>query len=88
MVGGGLNGSQILGRYPPSLGADGDMNIDSNRGRVIPTTPWESMWQPIAQWMGVAPCDLPKVMPHLRNFPVAGEGRVLRAEDVYEAGAV
>mmetsp|Transcript_30404 Transcript_30404/g.89577 ORF Transcript_30404/g.89577 Transcript_30404/m.89577 type:complete len:216 (+) Transcript_30404:329-976(+) len=58
-------------------------------GVELPSTePWESMWQPIAQWMGVAPCDLPKVMPHLRNFPVAGEGRVLRAEDVYEARAV
>ena len=87
MFGGAVNGSRILGQYPSKLGPDGD-RTRNDRGTIVPTEPWESMWQPIAQWMGVAPCDLPKVMPNLPNFPDAGEGRVLRVEDVYEAGAV
>jgi len=87
IYGGAVNGGRILGQYPSRLGPEGE-RTRNDRGTIIPTEPWESMWQPIAEWMGVAPCDLPKVMPHLRNFPVAGEGRVLRAEDVYEAGAV
>ena len=87
IYGGAVNLGRILGQYPSRLGPEGE-RTRNDRGTIIPTEPWESMWQPIAQWMGVAPCDLPKVMPHLRNFPVAGEGRVLRAEDVYEARAV
>ena len=87
MYGGAVNGGRILGQYPSRLGPEGE-RTRNDRDTIIPTEPWASMWQPIAQWMGVAPCDLSKVMPHLRNFPVAGEGRALRVEDVYAAGAV
>ena len=39
IVGGGLNGSTIHGRYPETLGPDGDLNYSPGRGRIIPSMP-------------------------------------------------
>ena len=55
VLGGALNGSRILGDFPQGLGTDADVRI--SRGRLIPTTPWESLWQPIAEWFS-APLDM------------------------------
>ncbi|KAJ8608978.1 hypothetical protein CTAYLR_008963 [Chrysophaeum taylorii] len=81
IVSGGLNGSQIHGHYPKTLGPDGDMNINSGRGVIIPTTPWESMWAPLAKFMGVVDEDMDYVIPNIRNFP-----DVLGLSDVFEVG--
>ena len=70
MIGGGLNGGKVLGRYPNAtqLGEGGALNI--GRGRVIPTTSWEAVWEPVAQWMGVEDeAQLATVLPNLANFP-------------------
>ena len=41
-----------------------------NRGRVIPTTPWESVWNGVAQWYGITDrAALAEVLPHAANFP-------------------
>ena len=43
VVGGNVSGAQILGHYPKKLNEiDSDVNI--GRGRILPTTPWESAW--------------------------------------------
>ena len=47
-----MNGARILGQFPTSLGEDGDSNI--GRGRLIPSSSWESLWSPLAQWFGLA----------------------------------
>ena len=79
LIGGGLSGGKVLGSYPNAtqLGKGGALNI--GRGRVIPTTSWEAVWQPLAQWMGVEDeARLATVLPNLANFPQ--EARLAREE--------
>jgi len=61
---------QMFGAYPSRLSIEGDQILD--RGRVIPTTSWEAVWDPIAQWFGVAPADLDTVLPNRANFLPGG----------------
>ena len=65
-LGGALNGSRILGDFPQGLGTDADVRI--SRGRLIPTTPWESLWQPIAEWFGLPDAQMDAVLPLRGNF--------------------
>jgi len=69
VVGGGVKGGQMLGRFPDRM-AEFESELSMDRGRVIPTTPWESVWHGVAQWWGVDdPRDLDEVLPHAREFP-------------------
>ena len=38
---------------------------------MLPTSPWEAIWQPLAQWIGVQDANLVDVMPNLQNFPTS-----------------
>ena len=68
IAGGNVSGSQIHGKYPDRLIEEkSDFNI--GRGRILPTLAWESMWEGLAQWMGVSESDMPTVLPNLKNFP-------------------
>lgn len=58
MLGGQVNGGQILGKYI----SDFDGPLVTKRGRVIPTTPWESVWFGISQWLGVDPQKMQEVI--------------------------
>jgi len=51
VMGGAVKGGQILGQYPTDLTVDGPVNI--GRGRLIPTTSWESIWSSVVEWMGL-----------------------------------
>ena len=67
MIGGGLKGGRVLGNYPDSLLEDGPQIM--RRGRVIPTTSWDSIMNGVAQWMGVVSSeDLNDVLPNRMNF--------------------
>ena len=67
MVGGGVKGGQILGEYPADLSESSDQWI--RRGRMIPTTPFDSVWNGVSQWMGVeSEADLDFVLPNRQNF--------------------
>ena len=46
--GGETDGRKILDQYPKSF-KEGDTS-STDRGRIIPTTPWESLWYGITQW--------------------------------------
>eukprot|EP01052_Picozoa_sp_SAG31_P025753 SAG31_NODE_2279_length_6027_cov_1.242072_1_plen_122_part_10 len=61
-------GGRVHGQYPDTLTDHGDRIL--NRGRVIPTIPWEGMWYGISQWIGVASSDLETVLPNINNFAV------------------
>lgn len=52
MMGGDVKGGRIMGEYPD---LEGPMNVDGGhgRGRFIPTTAWEAIWNGVSQWMGV-----------------------------------
>ena len=67
VAGGAVNGGQILGEYPNDLTDDGELNI--GRGRLIPTTSWEAIWQPVASWFGIEDDEMSFVLPNLENFP-------------------
>ena len=69
MAGGAVRGGQILGEFPDDLTDDGELNI--GRGRLIPTTSWEAIWEPIASWFGVEEDEMSFVLPNLANFPLA-----------------
>ena len=53
MMGGQVNGGQMLGKYP----ADLDGPLITKRGRVIPTTPWYAVWYGVSQWLGITDED-------------------------------
>ena len=51
-------------------------------GRLIPTTPWEGIWKPLAEWFDVEDGRLAELLPNLANFPA---GTLLRETDVFRA---
>jgi cullin-associated NEDD8-dissociated protein 1 len=66
-LGGAVRGGQILGKYPSNLDVSGELNIGN--GRLLPTTPWESIWNGISQWLGIEnAADLNKILPNRPNF--------------------
>ena len=67
LLGGGVAGGQILGDYPADFSEASELNV--GRGRMIPTTPWEGLWAPVATWFGVDDDDLSTVLPNIGNFP-------------------
>lgn len=68
VAGGSVKGGQIVGTFPERLSEDSDLWIRG--GRMIPTTPWDSIWNSVAMWMGVKGDDeLDFVLPNRNNFP-------------------
>ena len=52
MASGNLKGGKIFGEYPDDL-TDAGPRIVSDVGIVMPSTPWEALWNGVAQWFGV-----------------------------------
>ena len=67
MFGGGVKGGQIVGTYPENLTDDGDSSV--GRGRMIPTTSWDAVFLPLAEWAGVGATDLDGICPNRGAFP-------------------
>ena len=42
----------------------------SRNGRILPTTPWESVWYGVAEWFGVNVSSMEEVLPNVGNFPL------------------
>ncbi|KAL7541680.1 LOW QUALITY PROTEIN: hypothetical protein ACHAXR_011131 [Thalassiosira sp. AJA248-18] len=67
VIGGQIKGGQILGNYPQPLSPDYLYWIP--RGRLIPTTPWDAVWNGISNWMGIQDdADLDWIMPNRQTF--------------------
>ena len=66
VVGGAVEGGKIFGTYPSlELGNE----LDTGRGRFIPTTSVDEYVADLALWMGVSPGTLSEVvLPNLSNF--------------------
>jgi uncharacterized protein (DUF1501 family) len=69
LMGGAIRGAQILGRYPDDLRANSPFVYKGGQGQLLPTSSWESVWQPIAQWLGVPAAAMTEVLPNAANFP-------------------
>eukprot|EP00662_Eupelagonemidae_sp_cell21_P057431 gene57431-biopygen50799 len=67
VVGGGVKGGRFHGVYPDVLTEDGPQVL--GRGRVLPTTSWEMVWDPIAKWYGIEAGRLDTVLPNRQDFP-------------------
>ena len=66
VLSGALREATMHGAYP-DLSEASEYRIA--RGRMIPTMPWEAMYKPLIEWLGVA--DVQAVLPNVNNFNVA-----------------
>ena len=56
-----------MGDFPEDLSNDGPLVFSP--GIVIPTTPWDSLWNSVSQWFGVSnEADLDKILPNRGTF--------------------
>jgi uncharacterized protein (DUF1501 family)/uncharacterized protein (DUF1800 family) len=81
ILGGDVNGGKIFGRFPDNLTDDGPLGL--GRGRLIPTTPWDAVFQGIAEWLSITGLDLDYVCPNRKNFASAD---LFNAEDLFKSG--
>ena len=78
--GGAIAGKQVLGTYPDDLKFESGPLIINNRGIVLPTTPYDALWNGVAQWFGVTDnSDLDVVLPNRNSFA----GNLFTSETLY-----
>jgi len=77
MFGGAVKGGQILGEYPEDLTDEG---IHLQRGRLIPSTPFDACFKGIADWLGVGSEDMTQVCPNCNSFD---EAQLFTAFDLF-----
>ncbi|MDQ7989289.1 MAG: DUF1501 domain-containing protein [Candidatus Dactylopiibacterium sp.] len=65
IAGGAVRGGRVYGRFPEVA-----LNTatDIGNGRLLPTTSVDEYAATLARWMGVAPADLPLVLPNIGHF--------------------
>jgi hypothetical protein len=79
IVGGQVNGGRILGEYPTNLMKSSPLNI--GRGRLIPTMPWDAVWNGVIGWFGVKDDEsLDYILPNRNAFP---DSFLFDANDLY-----
>lgn len=66
-MGGAINGGRFFGQFPSDLTDASNINV--GRGRLIPTTSWDSLWNGLAIWFGLNQARIAQVLPNLGNFP-------------------
>jgi uncharacterized protein (DUF1501 family) len=69
VAGGKVKGTQMLGTFPSRLSEFEEGSLNTGRGRFIPTTPWESVWNAVGEWLELDEAELRDVLPHKANFP-------------------
>ena len=74
VMGGSVKGGQILGEFPTDAFNGKSKYQVGQSVAMIPSTPWEGFWTPIAKWMGVADTKLDEVYPHAKNFKESTTG--------------
>lgn len=70
-----MRGGRIHGKYP-QLRTDGPTSI-SGTGQQLPTLPWEALWSPVAEWLGVDAgtdpytysSEMLRAFPNIAAFP-------------------
>ena len=66
VLGGGHKGGKLYGNYPVDL-AMGNQ-LDTGRGRLIPTTSVDEYACELALWLGVGKADIPYTLPNVERF--------------------
>ena len=67
----------MLGEYPKDMTKNGKDML--SRGRVLPTTSWESVWNAVAQFMDVEESDMDYILPLRSNFD-----SLFHLEDIFD----
>jgi uncharacterized protein (DUF1501 family) len=62
LLGGDVNGGRILGEYPDRLTEDGSVHI--GRGRLLPTTSWDAIWNGLLEWFDVDSERIVDILPN------------------------
>jgi len=88
LMGGNVNGGQILGKYPDDITPTSNLDDGSGRGRFIPSTSNDAIWNSIIQWYGVTDeTDLDTCLPNRYNTvnPVEGgiDSPLFTLEDMF-----
>ena len=65
VLGGSVKGGRILGDYPSNFTA-GPINVSNSV--LLPTLPWEALWNAVSLWLGFAENSLNQVLPNRPNF--------------------
>lgn len=90
IMGGDVDGGKVVGQYPDDLTRNGPLNI--GRGRLIPTTSWDALWNGVADWMGASTsADLDFILPNRNSVSggsASGFTELLRANDLFHSAAV
>lgn len=74
LMGGAVNGKKVHGLYPDDLRAGSMGDIDTGRGRFIPTTAVDELHAELALWYGLGLNDLPTILPNINNFNYSPKG--------------
>ena len=86
MFGGAVKGGRILGKYPNDLTDTGPTSI--GRGRFMPTTSWDVIWNGVAQWMGMGTDEISEVLPNLhRTYGKEGFTKPFEESDLFRVSA-
>merc|ERR1712129_57768 len=85
IMGGSINGGKILNKFMESL-SGGKYYL--RRGIMAPQFPWESMFVPIATWMGVPDSSLNRVFPNLKPFQDAKDEYIIKLEELFKPGSL
>lgn len=88
IMGGNVNGGKILGQYPDDITESGPLNL--KRGRILPTTSWEAIWNGVGEWLGedegttnIADNELNDIIPN-RGQVVEPGFKLFTASDLYK----
>ena len=80
VMGGDVKGGQIHGQYPLDITEDGPVNV--GRGRIMPTSSWETILNSVAEWMGInGEQELNKCMPNRLKTGT----RLYKKEEVFKS---
>lgn len=72
-------GNAVYGDYPDDITPDSRLNI--GRGRLIPTSSWETMLNPVVGWLGLdTEDDLNYAMPNR----IRAGARLYGADEIFE----
>jgi uncharacterized protein (DUF1501 family) len=80
LMGGAVNGGRILESYQDDITPIGDLAV--GRGNILPTLSWESILNPVVQWMGAeSESDLDYAMPNRKKTGA----KLFNANEVFDS---
>lgn len=71
VMGGAVKGGKIYGEYPRLFAGN---NLDTGRGRLLPTTAVDEMFAELALWLGADASALDMVLPNVNRFYDSNSG--------------